>query len=318
MQTYTNYTLYAVGFLFTLFLILFELIFISAPHTFPLYAQFEIEKGDTLSDTAERLKSENLITSTLLFKSLFILTGNEGGIRAGVYYFPERQNVTTIAKRIINGTTGIEPLVVTIPEGFNNEEVAKRIAYRFPRFDENEFLVKAQELEGYLFPDTYYFLPTVSAEEVIETMRDNFTEKTEGIKKEAEDAGFDFEEVVIMASLLEEESFNNEDRETIAGVLWNRININMPLQVDAVFVYLLGKNGFDITFDDLEVDSPYNTYKYNGFPPGAISNPGLDSLQASIYYDENPFLYYLSDRNGVTYFSETFEEHKIKKEKYLR
>ena len=121
-----------------------------------------------------------------------------------------------------------------------------------------------------------------------------------------------------MASLIEEETRTQEERPTVAGILWKRLDIDMPLQVDATFSYINGKNTFELTLDDIADDtSPYNTYAHKGLPPGPISNPGLDSIVAALYPKENPYLYYLADLSGTTHYSRTFDEHKEKKFRYL-
>ena len=125
------------------------------------------------------------------------------------------------------------------------------------------------------------------------------------------------DDVVVMASLLEKEANEFKDRRKIAGVLWKRLEIGMPLQVDATFVYFLGKNTFELTLADLQTESPYNTYINKGLPPTAIANPGLDSLRAAVTPDENDYFFYLADYDGVTHFSETYAEHLRKKRKYL-
>lgn len=121
-----------------------------------------------------------------------------------------------------------------------------------------------------------------------------------------------------MASLLEEEARTTETRKMVSGILWKRLSAGMPLQVDAVFPYIIGKNTFEITLKDLEFDSPYNTYKYKGLPPGPISNPGKDSILAAIYPTKSDYWFYLSDKNGLMHYAITFDEHKINKAKYLK
>jgi len=120
-----------------------------------------------------------------------------------------------------------------------------------------------------------------------------------------------------MASLLEEEARTLETRRMISGILWHRIDIDMPLQVDAVFPYILGKNTYEVTLEELKIDSPYNTYKYKGLPFGPISNPGLSSLSAAANPIENDNIFYLADVKGNTYYSKTFDEHKRKKSLYV-
>ena len=121
-----------------------------------------------------------------------------------------------------------------------------------------------------------------------------------------------------MASILEKEAYLTEDKKIIADILWRRLKEEMPLQVDAALQYITDRNTFELTKDDLKIDSPYNTYRYKGLPPTPISNPGLDSIKAAIFVEPNSYWYYLSDKNGKLYYSETFKEHKLKKAEYLK
>ena len=161
-------------------------------------------------------------------------------------------------------------------------------------------------MEGYLFPDTYLFLPGAETEQIIGTMRDNFKKK----------AGDIAQDIVIMASLIEKEVPASDDRRIVSGILWKRLEIGMPLQVDAVFPYITGKR--EVLLDDLKINSPYNTYLYKGLPPGPIANPGLDAIEAARNPKETPYLYYISGKDGKTHFAKTYEEHLKNKEKYLR
>ena len=161
-------------------------------------------------------------------------------------------------------------------------------------------------MEGYLFPDTYLFLPGAEMEQIIGTMTDNF-------KKKAGDIGQD---IVIMASLIEKEVSDSGDRKIVSGILWKRLEIGMPLQVDAVFPYITGKR--EILSDDLKIDSPYNTYLYKGLPLGPIANPGLDAIISAMNPIETKYLFYISDKKGITHFAATLEDHNKNIEKYLK
>jgi UPF0755 protein len=120
-----------------------------------------------------------------------------------------------------------------------------------------------------------------------------------------------------MASLVEEEARTLETRRTIAGILWKRLKLGMPLQVDAVFPYIIGKNTYELSIGDLALDSPYNTYKYAGLPPAPITNPGLDAMLAAVTPTDSPYLYYLSDRNGKMHYARTHDGHLANKAAYL-
>lgn len=121
-----------------------------------------------------------------------------------------------------------------------------------------------------------------------------------------------------MASILEGEARGREEMEIIAGILWRRIEIGMPLQVDTTFLYVNGKNTFTLTQADLKIDSPYNTYLYRGLPPTPISNPGLTAIRAALNPQPTPYLYFLTGRDGLMYYSRTHDEHVQKKTRYLR
>lgn len=292
--------------------------FFAPPEDFPTHSLISIAEGMTLSESAGHLAERRVIRSPLWFKALVYLSRGEASVVAGDYYFERPAGLLTVTTRIINGGFGIEPIRVLIPEGLHNREMAELLDEQLPAFDAKKFIDLAKEKEGYLFPDTYNFTPGATAEDVVERMHDHFFEKIEPIRGALREAGRNLHEVVTMASLLEREARTYESKQVIAGILWKRLEAGMPLQVDAVFPYLISKNTYEVTLDDLAYDSPYNTYRYAGLPPGPIANPGLDSIKAAIYYRETPYWYYLSDSNGTFHFAEDFEEHVLNKEKYLR
>ena len=217
------------------------------------------------------------------------------------------ESINRIAEKIISGY--IAKIVVTIPEGWTQKQIEEMIRLKLP----------GENLEGFLFPDTYQFPLRVSGEEVVKKMRDNFDKKlTPDLKKEIQRQGKTISEIITMASLIEKEVSKNEDKELVSGILWKRLKNNIPLQVDATITYITGKRTTKISKEETQIDSPYNTYKYLGFPPGPICNPGIDSIKAAIYPKNSEYWYYLSTPEGKTIFSKTLEEHNIAKEKYLR
>jgi len=217
-----------------------------------------------------------------------------------------------VADRIAKGERGIESIRVTVTEGMTAREMGEVFARSLPDFDAAVFTTLATPYEGYLFPDTYFIDPGTSPEQVVQLLRDTFVERTKNISSEP-----DFDQVVIMASIIEKEANNAEDRRIVSGILWDRIELDMPLQVDAVFGYILGRSGYAPTGDDLEIDSPYNTYLNRGLPPGPIANPGLDAIEAARKPSSSPYLYYLTGTDGRMYYAETFEGHKQNRELYL-
>ena len=186
---------------------------------------------------------------------------------------------------------------------------------KFSKFDPKDFISNAKE--GYLFPDTYLFLPNSEITQVLSFMKNNFDKKIQSIESEIIEFKKPLNDVIIMASILEEEARKTDTRRTIAGILWKRLSVGMPLQVDVTFQYINGKKTFELTTEDLKIDSPYNTYKYRGLPPTPISNPGLDSILSAITPIETPYFYFLSDKDGNMHYAKTFSEHKKNKELYL-
>jgi len=297
----------------------FACIGIRAPDSFPKGTYFTISKGDGLSQIATSLLDANIIRSPFLFKAFVTISGNQKQLVSGAYDFEKSLNLFQVVYRIVAGEYGLTPVRVTIPEGSNVFEIANILKKYSKNFSEDEFIRIAGPHEGYLFPDTYYFLPSVSAEEVFEKLRDNFSKRIEVIRDETKAFNHSIDEVVKMASILEEEARTTTSRRIIAGILWKRLFIGMPLQVDAAFQYVNGKkDSADLTLDDLKIDSPYNTYVYKGFPPTAITNPGLNSLFSAVTPIKTAYLYYLSDKKGEMHYARTFEEHVANKNRYLR
>lgn len=202
----------------------------------------------------------------------------------------------------------VQTVRVTIPEGFTLVQIAKRLE-GFGMFPAEDFLKTASGEEGFLFPDTYEFFKESSPEAVVRKMKENFSKKV-GAKISRD--------VIIMASLLEEEASSERDRKIISGILWKRIEAGLPLQVDATLTYVTGRASRELTEEDLNLSSPYNTYKILGLPLGPISNPGLQAIEAALNPEPSPYWFYLSDKNGDIHYAKNFEEHKLNKEKYLR
>ncbi|MBU1046606.1 endolytic transglycosylase MltG [Patescibacteria group bacterium] len=282
---------------------------LSAPNNFPVGTIISIERGMTLSQISEFLKEEKIIKSSNMFEIFSMLLMNERGVMAGDYYFEKDYSVIRIVWRTISGKFGISPTRVVIIEGFTIFDIAETLKYKFPKFDSKRFLKLAEKEEGYLFPDTYYFLPNVTPESVIKTMKENFYFRIKELMSEIEDFDKPLEEVVIMASLLEKEARTLKSKQMIAGILWKRIDIGMALQVDAVFPYIIGKNTYELTREELKTESPYNTYVNKGLPIGPIANPSIYSLLGAVTPIESDYLFYLSDRAGNMYYSEDYEQH---------
>lgn len=275
------------------FILGFYLIFWRAPDNFPTEKIFLIEEGSSAKKVALVMKKENVVRSPALFS---VLSGffNKKGPLAGDYFFEKKLSVFEVARRVSRGYTNLAPIKITIPEGFTAIEIGREMESKLLRFEKEKFLAEANE--GYLFPDTYFFLTTDGAEEALLSFRKNFEKKVSPLFSEMDSSGKTREDILIMASIIEEESNGEEDRSLISGVLWKRLSIGMPLQVDVW----------------------PESYKRKGLPEKPISNPGISSIKASIHPLSSPYLYYLHDKDGVAHFAKSFAEHNANIKKYLK
>lgn len=289
---------------------LFFLMIFSAPHDFPINRVVEITGGETLQEISTALKEENVIRWRGVFSLGMRITDGDRHIQAGAYMFEERLSVFRLGWRLVRGEHGLERVRVRLPEGATRHEMAEILEREIKDFDEATFLKLTENKEGYLFPDTYFFPEYVNARIVVYELEEAFKEKTKELREVSRKKDISFDDVVIMASIIEREAYDYEDRRLISGVLWNRIAIDMPLQVDAPFVVLIGKGSSELTREDLATTSPYNTYVHRGLPPGPIGSSSLDALDAALNPTDSEYFFYLSDEDGVTHFAEDFEEHK--------
>ncbi|MBI5400796.1 MAG: endolytic transglycosylase MltG [Candidatus Yonathbacteria bacterium] len=292
--------------------------FLLPPFDFPQDKIIVIKSGASLGQVSLLFRNEHLIRSRTLFEFCVMTVGGDKGVHAGQYLFKTPVGACALAFRLAEGVSGIPAIRVTIPEGTPNKEVAAILGEKLFKFDTAFFFDHTRPFEGYLFPDTYFLSGGATPQEVEAVMRTNFDKKTEGLKTRIASSGHSLRDIVIMASILEREATTDADRELVAGVLWKRIKNGMPLQVDAPFLYLLGKKSGELTQSDLQIKSAYNTYRNLGLPGGPIGNPGLATIRASAMPKESPYLYYLSDDKGMMHYAKTFEEHKMNKEKYLK
>jgi UPF0755 protein len=282
---------------------------ISAPNNFPIQSTIKIKKGASLSEISSLLEKEGIIRNQIIFKITSRLVAGKSGLMSGRYYFDKKINVFEVVRRLARGEFDPSPFKVVIPEGLNNVQIAKILKKNLPDFNDTKFIMLAKDYEGRLFPDTYFFVHKITEEEIIEQMNDNFSNKIFSIRDKINASGRKLEDIIIMASIIEEEAATKDSRRMVSGILWNRLDKSMKLQVDAVFPYIIGVGTFNLTKEDLKIDSPYNTYKYKGLPPGPITNPGLDSILAAIEPASTTYMYYLSDRNGNMYYAKNYKEH---------
>jgi UPF0755 protein len=287
------------------------------PSDFPDKETVIIKPGIYLSQAADILYAHHIIRSPFLFKVLVLLSTGHRQIHAGSYLFEDPQSVIRVAYRTSRGIQEIPQVKITFSEGLTVRDIGTIIERNIPAFDLQSFLVTAKSYEGTLFPDTYFFYVNVTPAEVITLMHTTFTEKTKPALLDIQAFGKSADDVLRMASVVEREAASSTDRRIIAGILWKRLEIKMPLQVDASFYYLLGKASDSLTVTDLAVDSPYNLYKHTGLPPTPIDNPSLNAILDTVHPTKTKYWYFLSDRHGVTHYAETLEEHAANRQKYL-
>lgn len=305
-------------FIVIVIMILVVIVLSQPPKGFPLKRiDIHIPKATSISNVAEDLYSKKMISSPFLFKVFSVILSSNRGIFAGDYRFTEPQNMVTIAHRMIRGHQGQPKIQITIPEGTNVYDMAFIYLKKLSDFNAPRFVALAQKYEGYLYPDTYYFLANAKPEEIIKAMRTNFNEKVKTAEKEIKAFNKPLNEIVIMASLVEKEAYADDSRKIISGILWKRIDKNMPLQVDAPFYYITGKAG-RFTFDDLKIDSPYNTYIHKGLPVAPISNPSLATIIDTVTPVKTPYWFYLTGRDGAMRYASNFDQHIVNKNTYLK
>ncbi|MES2202787.1 MAG: endolytic transglycosylase MltG [Patescibacteria group bacterium] len=313
-----RYTKFVINFFATAAVL--YLVYIAAfapPWGYPSGVYITVPKGSSLTSIAIQLKTEGVISYAWVLKDTARVLGGDKHIPAGVYYFPEPESAVSIAIRLVAGDFETTPVRITVPEGSTVSDISKLLLQKMPDFNRQEFLAVTRGKEGYLFPDTYFFMPGDSIDSILSVFNNGFHTHIAKVQKQIDIYGQPLSDVLTMASLLEKEASKTADRQMIAGILWHRIKLGMPLQVDAVFPYFLNKSATKLTLDDLKVDNPYNTYIHKGLPPGPIANPGLDSILAAVTPTKSNYLYYLSDRGGNFHFATTYEEFLAYKHKYL-
>ncbi len=308
---------FVVGLLLFFTLLVVGYYYTRPPQEFSTETIIEIPSGYTLDAIGNLLEAKSIIRSPLFFKLLVQHYGKEHAVPEGMYLFTEPLTVDKVAQRIAEGNHGISMVKVTLPEGMTRDEMADVFSRNFQHFVKEDFLNETQGEEGYLFPDTYFFYSIATSGPMILALEENFTQKTASAKITALTKEKNWGDIIILASILEKEAATALDRRIVAGILTKRLEQGMRLQVDATFMYTVGKSSRELTAIDLAKDSPYNTYRHAGLPLGPISNPGRDAIDAAITPIDSPYFYYLSDKNGIMHYAKTFTEHKLNKKKYL-
>jgi UPF0755 protein len=302
---------------FAAYLLALALLF-GAPPGFPSGETVVVPKGASLPAIANKLAQARVIRYPGVFEAIVRASGAAERLPAGAYRFAAPENAFTVALRLIEGRSGIPDVRITFIEGVSVRQMAAQVAQAFPLISASDFIAAAGPYEGELFPDTYRFSPDASAEDIVDKLRATFDAKVASIEPAIAASPHARSDIVIMASIVQDEASDAVDQREIAGVLWNRIEKKMPLQVDATFGYLEDKPEHAPTLAELAIDSPYNTYKYPGLPPTPIGNPGLSALSAAADPAQTPYLYYLTGTDGVTRYAATYAGQLANQHEYLR
>jgi UPF0755 protein len=297
---------------------------------------FRVDPGDNFVEVGRKLEADGLVSWKWYFAYYVWREGLRHKILAGEYGLNGGMAIPEIARILTRGEVVSTAVTVTFPEGWDSRKMAERLdASNLPgeeflalvdrpkpewmgRFGFLEGVPRNASLEGFLFPDTYTFAKDASAEDIVVRMLKNFDTRVPGpVRTDIAKQNKSLFEVLTLASVVENEVRSTEDRKRVADLFWRRLRIGQPLQSDATVKYILGKNKIQHSVEETRVDSPYNTYVNKGLPPGPIANPGMDAFLATVYPIPNAYYYFLSDpETGETVFAETFEEHKINKEKH--
>lgn len=308
----------------------------------PELKHLSVTSGQSVKEIGRNMKDIGLIRSQWWFETWVWLTGLEKKFVAGEYNLPSNANIINLTTMLSGGIKPTNELKVTLIEGWSNADVVKyldksdfnasdsftaalinkellnTIVATYPE-SLKKAILSAPNLEGYMFPDTYRVRRNKLATDLLKKSLDNFYDKFQ-------DEWFDtlraknrsVSEAVVMASIIEKEVRTDPDRALVSDIFWRRIQKGMPLQADSTVNYVTGKSTPSASYDDVQIDSKYNTYKNKGLPPGPICNPGYAALRAAVNPAANDYWYFLTTPEGKIIYSKTFNEHVANKVKYLK
>ncbi len=295
--------------------------YVAQPSPDARVVEFVVEHGDTLKAVADKLKEQGVIGSKLAFEFFVRMAGKGGAIQAGSFELKPGTNFDDLVKLLSDAQAN--DVQITIPEGYTAGQIGALVHEALPQITESAWKKAAGGQEGFLFPDTYRFHEDATAAGVVEKLRATFDQRLAeaGAKPGADGKyahGFTEKEFVTLASIVEREVRGPEDMAMVADLFLKRLDMDMALQADSTVNYVTGGTNPSISLKDTELDSPYNTYKNRGLPPGPISNPGLNALKAVQSPKKNPYYYFLTTPAGEVKYARTYDEHLANKAKYLR
>ena len=291
-----------------------------------------IPEGASGDDIASILSKNHIVENPKDYYAAVAKEGAEMSLKPGDYALKTGMNAVDVVKQLVAGPNA--GAVLTIQEGLTLEQTAERIEAVYG-ISKDEFLAQAKaskyvddypfledayndSLEGYLYPKTYTFTDTPTADDIIRKLLDQFVSETASLNLDKGANGLSAQQIVTMASLIERETAVDSERPTIASVIYNRLDADMPLQIDAAIVYARGGGNQAVTYSDLEIDSPYNVYKNYGLTPGPICSPSISSIKAALNPDKTDYLYYVASAtgDGTHKFSSDYEQFEKDSQEY--
>lgn len=298
---------------------------------------FTVEEGESFSSIAHRLADADVIPSAWWFRVAARVAGLSDDVRAGVTSVIPGDRSADILGALIY-PSGESEVSITIPEGYTLAQIGEVVRTQLPEITKEEwdrvtgvnssfvqdpFVLSAHkpasvDLEGYLFPDTYRFFKSASAEDVVGRMIATMRDRVDSLGVPSGDAsGMTIHELLTLSSIIEREVRSAEDMDQVSDIFLKRLAIGMALQSDATVNYVINGTDPSLSSHDRNTDTPYNTYLHPGLPPGAISNPGMNALRAVWNPQKNGYFYFLTDTSGRVYYAETYDEHVVNKATHL-
>jgi UPF0755 protein len=304
--------------------------------------EFEIKEGDGSKVIGSKLESEGLIKDKNFFYFYIWKTDTGGSLQAGTYEVAPNMTIGEMVAMFSDGKIIEKTVKLTIPEGFTNKKIIAALEKKRPELvaefskivsckclnesecDCDQFSQKHEalqqipagvDMEGYLFPDTYFIDDEETGATMVSKFLNNFDKKVnQELRKEIIAQGKTLHEIITMASIIERETRTDEDRKIVSGIFWDRLRDDFPLQSCATLAYFLDVDKMQFSYEETQIESPYNTYRYPGMPPGPIANPGIASIKAAVYPQQTEYYYFLSNpETGKMFYSVDLEEHNRKK-----
>ncbi|HCC84325.1 MAG TPA: endolytic transglycosylase MltG [Candidatus Pacebacteria bacterium] len=284
---------------------------------------FIVPKGQSVKLIGQRLEQAGLIKHQLVFSLVVRWLGLTTKIQAGTFQLSPSWSVSKISQELTQGTND---LWITLPEGWRREEMAEYLSKQeLTEFNQADFLALTLKKEGQLFPDTYLVPRQITAEGLVAILTLTFDKKiTQGLSSELAQSQLTPNQILVLASLIEREAAEVDQMRQVSGVMHNRLDLGMPLQIDATLQYAKGYSANEKTWwgtplaADKTFKSAFNTYLNPGLPPAPIANPGLSAIMSALKPTESDYLYYLHDSQGKLHLAKTLAEHTANIQKYLK